>query len=99
MSELEDCLGIVVVSSSSKLVAEAGDSSRIQSNGNVRRWKPSPDSDLLRHSRLRRLSTGRNFNVWTGSTALRFTAAGAPFAARHRNFAYKSVCMMAERSN
>jgi hypothetical protein len=28
-------------------------------------------------------NTGRIFNVWTGSTALRFTTAGAPLAASH----------------
>jgi hypothetical protein len=39
---------------------------------------------------------GRISTLLTGSTAPRFTATGAPLAARcKKNFAYKSACLMA----
>jgi hypothetical protein len=42
-SQLEDCRGTVIISlCCEKPIAEAGDTSGTQRNGNVRRWQPLP---------------------------------------------------------
>jgi F420-0:gamma-glutamyl ligase-like protein len=43
-------------------------------------------------------STGNIFTVWTGSTVLPFTAAGAPFAeVGHTNFAFELTCLTTDK--
>jgi hypothetical protein len=46
---------VVVSCCCEKLVIEVRNSSRIQSKGNVRRWKPLLGNNWWRHARLRRL--------------------------------------------